>query len=293
MKYLMLSLNLWLLPLFLFAQEYEQTVFLGDTCWLFPDSMNYKNLIRNGQFGAKTRGHQFPDGSWLEIKDYSVAKAELRAAVERGIVVIDSMDLVEMEAEINLDLFRFELRDNILHGPYSQYDEKHRLRESGYYQEGRRRGVWKSYNRNGDLVERITHAERLGQYELETFYPNGQPKYRRTLVGELSQQKLILEWYESGQLKEMGLWQLTNPSVEREPYEKIGEWVYYYVNGFMEKIEPYRNGKIHGWVYLYDENGLRFGADSYKKGVLKVKERYLLPERDGVDLYEVKVIKVK
>ncbi len=291
MKYLMLSLYFWLLPLFLFAQEYEQTVFLGDTCWLLPDSMNYKNLIRNGQFAGKAAGEQFPAGSWLAIKDYSSTKKAIRAAIERGTLLIDSTDLVKMEESANIDFFRFELQDNIMDGPFSQYDEKLRLRESGHYQEGRRQGVWKSYNDSGNLIQRRVYAERLGEYELEVFYTNGQAKYRRTMVGVLDQKKLSLEWYENGQLKEMGLWQRTNPSAEKEPYEKIGEWVYYYANGFMEKVEPYRNGKLHGWVYLYDENGLRFGADSYKKGVLKVKERYLLPERDGVDIYEVKVIK--
>lgn len=182
-------------------------------------------------------------------------------------------------------------------------DEQHRIKkEEGPYRHGVKHGVFKWFDRQGNLDQMVQYEngvlleeEDQSAFLLDirrTYHPNGQVysvgAYRDDLpqgVFRLYDEKGQLsggEYYEAGQLSGRGI---TNPAGERDgewifyyPDESIksrggyihgqreGEWIFYFESGKVAQTGSYRAGSFHGnWVWYY-ESGNIHRTERYRNG---------------------------
>lgn len=110
------------------------------------------------------------------------------------------------------------------------------------------KGVRISYFDNGRIWNRITPTDEINVFLKETFYDNGNLKYKGLSKGNKINGVSFGEWefyYENGNLKEKGEFKPTGANGILKPsFEKDGPWETYNENGEFVKTEIYKNGKL-------------------------------------------------
>lgn len=70
-------------------------------------------------------------------------------------------------------------QQEIRHGRYSEWDTGGRITADGYYQDGKRAGVWYAYRTNGSLSSQIIYLQDTIQ-KVEKYFRNGAIRSHRT-----------------------------------------------------------------------------------------------------------------
>ncbi len=106
--------------------------------------------------------------------------------------------------------------------------------------------TWKELDENGNLISEIFFNDSHGIDRKITYFPSGSKKeeinFERYYLDFCSHNPrdfiingLYQEWYENGKLKTKGNWKKN---------QKSGEWLFWSLDGEIEKIEVYHNGKL-------------------------------------------------
>ncbi|MBI1266566.1 MAG: hypothetical protein GC193_03940 [Cryomorphaceae bacterium] len=192
-------------------------------------------------------------------------------------------------------------------------------KEEGNYRYGLRNGVFKFYNKKGDLdkMEQYVDGELMKDSELavildirKEYYPDGRLK----LVGsynEGSKQGVFREYNEEGVLsngylyeenlkigegvidpegKYQGPWKLFYPTGELRAEGSYvdglreGPWKFYFTNGKVEQLGNYKTGNAHGGWKWFFQNGSVKREESFRKG--KEDGEFFEYDEDGIIIHQ-------
>ncbi|WP_348745518.1 hypothetical protein [Tenacibaculum sp. 190524A05c] len=144
-----------------------------------------------------------------------------------------------------------------------EYHKNGELKTKGTQINDKQEGLWESYHKNKELKSKISYVAGKIDGDYKTFYSNGQIEYNGTFARG----------------RKMGKWTLYGGRdytiIETGHYNekgKIGQWKYFAKKKHLFKIENYKNGNLDGEYIEYD---------SYNKGVIRAKGKYVKNKKDG------------
>ena len=189
-------------------------------------------------------------------------------------------------------------------GPWRSFYPSGQLEWEGFYQKGKKHGIFKYYNKKGKVrdIRKIDNGKRLENSEdlmvLETkkeFYEDGTLKKEGSYKPDGTKHGLHKFFDEEGELETTKVFKNGNLTgkgrIDEQGYYQ-GEWVHYYPKGGKRAEGVYLNGKKEDeWVYYYPSgqveqrgayrNGEQEGTWKwfYKNGDIHRKEEY----HDGLE----------
>lgn len=160
-------------------------------------------------------------------------------------------------------------KGKLVNGKVNEYFEDGTLKEEVNYKDGKKHGVQKTFNRDGELRKTVSFNNGYLHGRSESYYSDGSLRvvanYKNDLKhglfewffenGELESFKNykdgfdhgeINRFYESGQLKFIGY---------NKNGKEHGEQISYFENGQEKYIKNYRDGLDHGLFKTWDEQG--------------------------------------
>lgn len=178
-------------------------------------------------------------------------------------------------------------------GPWISFHPNGVLASEGYFMNGKKNGIFKTYDKRGNLLtlekyrdgELVVDSEESVILDLRsTYYADGTIKSTGGYIDDLKEGTHRLydqegnieggELYSKGQkigagiIDEngdyQGLWKLFYPTGELqaegefEDTKRTGEWVFFHKSGEIEHKAKYLNGLPHGkWTWYYEDGKLR------------------------------------
>jgi antitoxin component YwqK of YwqJK toxin-antitoxin module len=131
--------------------------------------------------------------------------------------------------------------NDTLTGPFSKYTKEGITWGAGFFKNKEYDSLWIEYYSDSTIKIIKNYNEDIKQREFILFYKSGKIQYEvvfnsDTIVGEAK------NYFENGVIKAKG-------------NRRNGEWITYHVNGKIASIENFQNGKLHGDVVMYNEEG--------------------------------------
>lgn len=193
--------------------------------------------------------------------------------------------------------------ENRQHGPWKWFYEDGSLKQEGNFKNGLKNGIFKSFDRKGNLsiIEKFVDdikqetAEEVARLELrKDYYPNGQVKVEATykqgipegIRREFDEQGNVVQSYtfSKGNLVAQGI--VTNEGLRQDRWKEYypdgrtksegfyqkgkrsGEWMFYYPSGTLEQKGSYNTkGLAEGqWIWYY-QNGKILRSENYRDGL--------------------------
>ena len=264
-------------PIILLSQNFEKTIFKGDTCFILPSEISYR--LYSGLTGINTNEILLiSNGEWIEIKNWKE-----RAKILRKPQVKISEELLTEIEKLGVIITRFSIKNQKLHGKFKVFYEDGSISQKGEYKNGFPFGSFEYFRKNGNYKLIKNYGNDFDLLEETSFSENGKKK-NQIINLDYKFKKLITSWYENGNLKERGIY--LNMFIEKD-----GEWKYWNENGTNKKVEHYSKGKKVGDTIIYDSIGNLIRYEYYKRGKLKRITKILLPERDNVKFYTEVILK--
>jgi uncharacterized protein len=193
-------------------------------------------------------------------------------------------------------------KDDVRHGNWKTWYEDGTLLMDGDYANGLESGEWKNYWENGQLKNQSTFKNGELNGKWASYFPSGKLK----LTGEYKENLQVGEWidyFENGKPKDLISYKLYKkktamdygitkgrvvyesvqdgkaisysdkdfkPTEEGEykQGEKHGAWIAYHPGGKVPAVTSnYSNGKLEGWMKVYDRRGKLLQEMEYKDGL--------------------------
>lgn len=151
----------------------------------------------------------------------------------------------------------------VLHGEYTCFTRRKELVLKGYYREGLKDGIWKSWYPNGNLY--VTQEWDKGQKDgaFRVYQPDGRFKEKGNYKnGELSGSRV--SYFDNGKVR---LTETYRRDILHGPYRE------YYPDGTLKIAAKYKEGELHGPYRLYNEAGELQEILRYRNGELKEKKQ--------------------
>ncbi|WP_075341304.1 toxin-antitoxin system YwqK family antitoxin [Tenacibaculum agarivorans] len=147
-----------------------------------------------------------------------------------------------------------------LSGTYNAYlGEEKQLVETGKYRAGKQVGVWKNYNRKGQLYKEI-HFKKSNQQETKEYYPEKSALKSSTNYKDGHINGEFKVFFNNSQLKKIGKY---------KDLKKEGQWMVYNEAGKLLEDKLYKNGELlEKKEYIYFTNG-------------KIKKEYFKTYKDS------------
>lgn len=152
---------------------------------------------------------------------FSATKSQLRYRPYPGTYNPQSKQLYFPDGTLSAIMhFKFDK----IHGPYHKFHANGQYAEFGNFDEGVKKGVWKTWNEDGELLEALVYApwQDLGDY---------------------------YEFYDTGQIKAIGTFGYVTGA---DTIEVLNPDTYEYKTEIIQK--KYSNGEIEHWQY-FDRQG--------------------------------------
>jgi len=164
----------------------------------------------------------------------------------------------QFNGAVKNDTINFIDKNNKKQGLWIRYStDKKRVIEKGYYLNGHKNGLWKTYYSSGRIKHEITYKE--GK-------PVGPAKF----------------YYESGKVSEEGYWNINHWEGNYKFYhsngnlaydwnydktgKRTGEQKYYYENGNIKYTGLWQQGKTTGALKMYNDSGMLVSERIYENG---------------------------
>jgi len=130
---------------------------------------------------------------------------------------------------------------------------------------------------NGQIIKEIDFDERRWE-NLITYHCNGQIASKGTTIDHFFRTGDWMIWYENGNLKETGSYKNRTPGSVL-PETKIGEWKYYYSNGYLAREEYFSDDgkKIGVWKYYDEDSGIILKETEYGNDALPPPDERSIP----------------
>lgn len=164
----------------------------------------------------------------------------------------------------------------------------------GYTQDGKKQGVFKQFDQNGEvrtsfiyqqdqkIGEGVVDSKGVNQGPWKHYYKTGELRSEGNYVDGLKDGDWVF-YHKSGEVEQKGKYRQN---------EANGRWVWYYEDGTMHREEHYRRGEEDGHSVEYDRNGevitegeyidgLREGAWFYKVGDHQEEGAYVAGNKQG------------
>jgi len=133
----------------------------------------------------------------------------------------------------------------------------------GYYEKGARIGLWKFFNKKGEVVETKTYPDSLKQTpKFQTYNEDG--KLRVNGNYENGKRTGIWEYFWRGNLETIEYYDSNGDIVSKKRFYSLG--------GF--EVVPYKNNKMHGPKIIFRKDSLIRKIENYKAG-----------NKDGISIY--------
>ena len=110
--------------------------------------------------------------------------------------------------------------------------------------------------------ETFKGGRKNGPYQI--WHTNGNPNQRGTIIGEIND-GLYREWYKSGGLKYQYHYDMG---------KKKDAWRSWYENGQPWVLRDFVNDRLHGKIYVWDEDGSLGKEHTYQNGMQTFKKFY-------------------
>lgn len=137
----------------------------------------------------------------------------------------------------------------IPHGIVSWYHTTKFLKSKGIYNNGKKTGIWKQYDKDGFLIDSSQYENNRLKGAGFKWYPDGMLSDSLNFDGEGN--GVQLSWYNSGKLSAAGYW--TQDTV------KTGKWRYFDEEGVMMAEEEYTDGRLTR-CNCFDEKGQKIDS---------------------------------
>ena len=223
-------------------------------------------------------------GVWIVFRDddhrLKLEEGPWRHGVRHGVFKLFDKrgNLTEMVQYANGELLEAGEENVMLLDIRRTYHENGQVQSVGSYSDGKKQGVFRMYDAQGELIGGEVHeagvlvatgmtdpaGDRQGEWTL--FFPSGEIKAQ----GGYGNGKREGNWtffYASGQTAQTGSYRNG---------ELHGEWTWFYESGKVHRRERYRNGEKDGMFEEFDEAGNTLLEGEYIRG-----------ERNGEWVYEV------
>ncbi|MCY7008126.1 toxin-antitoxin system YwqK family antitoxin [Fusobacterium simiae] len=220
---------------------------------------SYKNDLRNGEF--KTYLINGKSAGSIFYKDGKEIKSTLTTYMKED-VFFNFPD--KMEAQMNIgdeksEALKKEMEE---HGGYHMlgidtYPNGRVMRVVPYNQQGQHDGEFLQYYESGQLAQKGTYKNGLGQGDYIWYHENGQIK-QKSFYKDDKIEGTVSWFFPSGKIA-----QTANFKNGKED----GELIEYYENGQIKEKRFYINGKEEGKSLFYDEKGNLTKTEIYKDGI--------------------------
>ncbi len=149
-------------------------------------------------------------------------------------------------------------------------------------------GLWRTYDRKGNLDREENYRNRLLYGDIKSFYPSGALRAVTQYVDD-KRQGLEKTYYENGglasesgyvdnDLEGLSHHYYDTGELEREAYYKKGsfngETKVYYKSGAIKQQLQYKEGVLDGTSLTFNENGQVVVEETYRKGTLSERKDY-------------------
>jgi antitoxin component YwqK of YwqJK toxin-antitoxin module len=202
--------------------------------------------------------------------------------------IINANDITEINGtfyfKLDMTLDTDKSNMTLVTGKVNEFYETGQLKEEVTFKEGKRDGIWKLWDENGNLMaEGIYKDGKDLNTVFKSWYENGQLSKQATLKDGKAEGN-FKEWYKNGQLKQEGTFKNDKQvGLSKEYYEKgqlkiektwkdgeldglSKEW---YENGHLKYEFPYKDGKLDGLRKEWYENGQLRSETDYKNGKIE------------------------
>ncbi len=129
--------------------------------------------------------------------------------------------------------------------PFTGYFEDGTKRFEGDYDGSEQNGLWKYYDRYGNLASEEPYVKGKTEGLLKTYHPNGKLEYQVKYIND-ARDGYYEEYFPNGKMAEQGWYKEGN---------KIGNWKRYHMNGNLRWHIYFLDDQQHGWQSYYDEKG--------------------------------------
>lgn len=129
--------------------------------------------------------------------------------------------------------------------PFTGYFEDGTKRFEGDYDGSEQNGIWKYYDRYGNLSSEEPYLKGATNGLLKSYHQNGKLNYQVNYKAGL-RDGYYEEYFPNGKMAEQG-WYVDG--------EKEGYWKQYYANGNTQRSLYYVDDTQHGWQDYFDEKG--------------------------------------
>jgi len=163
----------------------------------------------------------------------------------------------------------------VLHGKFTRYDDNGTQSRSGYYNKGKKDGVWVYRYPTDTLQGRFSYVLDVRHGEQLQYHENGRLS-GRAMYQNGEENGLTEGWYENGQ---------RSFSVGMKVGIKSGETASYYENGQLRLKVNYIEDKMHGPFTSYYENSQQNEVLSFQNGSREGEAKKF--RADGSLLYKV------
>ena len=193
---------------------------------------------------------------------------------------------------LRVEYQHLEKDPNSLQGFYKEYyaEKKKRLKIEGQYDKKQKTGLWKYYDRRGDLLKEITWEKDIKEGKYCLYYSDNQKEQEGNYAND----------------KKVDLWRYYNAvgtlncEGNYEDNQKEGQWKFYYASteskqaviqakasfekGLIQDtaVYYYSNGDISAKIFFKD-NVKRDVNAYYESGAISIEKKY-----EGADLVELK-----
>ena len=129
----------------------------------------------------------------------------------------------------------FLLENGIINGEFISFYESGKTKDKIQYLKGEQTGERAEYYENGNIKYTIQKELQLNQFKHYSYYENGHPKkLEHKLLNKDEKIGEYKEWYENGQLAEMGTYV--------SAHERDGKWLEFYNDGSKKLEAEFKNG---------------------------------------------------
>lgn len=188
-------------------QAQEKVYFLGDSCFLVDPVRNEK-----------------ADGVWLK---FDQRKDQMQKWIEDGLLAIkDSTIESFFHNDFDNSILKYQIKDKHLHGKYEAFFPDTSLQETGEYNQGKKVGIWKTFNKKGVVVSQHIFDKTTFLLESTRYYNNGSPATQFIYFGFTKQLVLKIEWYKNGNISHIGSY-----TRSRRKLQEVGNHDYYDLDG--------------------------------------------------------------
>jgi antitoxin component YwqK of YwqJK toxin-antitoxin module len=192
-------------------------------------------------------------------------------------------------------------KNNIKYGSYIEYYKNgKKCIESNYNSKGILNGIVKKYNENQELISIEQYVE--GEYDdIQSYYMNGHIVQEITYSKGVKSGATTIYYYSEDKDDEL------NGSIIQIDYYKDdiieNNTIYYPKTHIKKSYSNYKDGKLDGFSYTYDENGNEISSIEYKddkpyNGIISYNNKIQnykdgLLEGDVIEYYDYKKLKIK